>query len=173
MACSQTLNGLVRDCEKNVGGIKAIYIANIDDVASVALDSTGEKIGTLTMVTSKKFKGFYFKKGQASMEVTPQFNELGEYAGEQPVITVNFGRMDTTKRAQMNALSLGELAVIVLDNNGMYWYIGYDQSVLRTGGNAQTGSNKTDTNQYALELTGDDNQLPYEVEATVAEGVIE
>lgn len=172
MACTQTLSGIVRDCEANVGGVRAFYAANFDDIQEKLLDATEEKIKGITMAEGKKFAAFYFKTGQASMEITPQFNDAQEYAGEQPVITLNFGRMDTTKRVQINALSLAELAVIILDNNGKYWLVGYDRPVLRTGGNATTGTARTDRNQYSVELTGDDNQLPYEIDSAAIEAIL-
>lgn len=172
MACSQTLSGILRDCEPNAGGIKEIYIANADDVTAIALDSTGAEISSITMATSAKFKKFYFRAGQASASFTPQFNESGEYAGEEGTVTVNFGRMDTTKRAQMAALSIAELVVIYKDNNGLNWLLGYDHPVMRNGGDSGPGGQKTDFNKYGLQLVSRDNQLPFELDDTVLAGII-
>lgn len=172
MSCSQTLSGLTRDCASNAGGIKAIYIANIDDVTGVTMDTGGSKINTITMASSAKFKGYYFKRGQASLTITPQFNEAGDYAGEQAVVSVNFSKMDTTKRVQMAALSVGELAIMVLDNNGLYWYLGKDHAVLRTGGESTPGQAATDFNHYGMEFTANDNELPFEVASAGATAVI-
>lgn len=171
MACTQTLAGLTRDCAANVGGIKAVYIANIDDVSSVTL--TSGVISAITMDTGKKFKAYYFKRGQASMTSTPAFNDANEYAGEDTVLSLTFLRQDASKRLEMAALSVGELAVIVLDNNGTYWYLGYDNPVFRTGGEAPTGAAATDTNSYGLELTDRANQLPYTINADAVESVID
>lgn len=171
MSCSQTLAGLVRDCAANVGGLKAVYIVNRDDVESVTL--TADVISAITMAANKKFKGYYFKRGQASMTSTPAFNDAGDYAGEDTVLSLNFLRQDATKRLEMAALSVGELAAIVLDNNGNYWYLGYDNPVLRTGGEAPTGAAATDTNAYGLELTDRANQLPYSVSAEAVAAVID
>lgn len=172
MSCSVTISGLVRDCEANAGGIKAIYIANRDDVTAITLDSTGAKISAITMATSAKFKGFYFKPGQASANFTGQVNEAGDYAGEDGVVTVNFGRMDTTKRTQIAALSVAEMTVIYTDNNGISWLLGYDAPVLRNGGESTPGTARTDHNHYGVELHSSDNQLPYEVPADVLEDII-
>lgn len=171
MACTQTLAGLVRDCAANVGGIKAVYIANKDDVSGVTL--TSDVITAISMEGGAKFKGYYFKRGQASMTSTPAFNDAGDYAGEDTVLSLSFMRQDATKRLEMAALSVGELAVIVLDNNGNYWYLGYDNPVLRTGGDSASGAAATDTNAYGLELTDRANQLPYSIAATAVESVID
>lgn len=172
MACTQTLNGIVRDCGANAGGLKAIYIANKDDVTAITLATGGDLISAITMASSAKFKPFYFKPGQASFTQEPQFNDAGDYVGENGVIDVNFGKMNTTKRAQMAALSIGELIVIATDNNGISWLFGYDNPVLRTGGTAESGAAKTDRNNYGLQLTSTDNQLAYEVPAAILEGIV-
>lgn len=176
MACSATLSGLVRDCEANAGGVKALYIANKDDVSAIALDTTGAKIDSITMATSgsttAKFKGFYFKPGQATVTLTGAVNEAGEYAGEDGVVTVNFGKMDTTKRTQMAALSVAELVVIYTDNNNISWLLGFDAPVLRNGGESTPGQQRTDHNHYGLELHSSDSQLPFEVPSTVLAGII-
>lgn len=172
MACSVTLSGLVRDCDPNAGGIKALYIANADDVTAVGLDQDGALITSITMATGVLFKGFYFKRGQASFTLAPQFTDAGEYAGEQATISVAFGRMDTTKRTQLAALSVSELRVIAIDNNDKAWYFGYNFPVLRTGGEAQSGAAATDRNQYAIELQANDNQYPYELNSTALASAI-
>ena len=171
MACSQTLNGLVRDCNANAGGVKAVYIANTDDVTAVTL--TSNAISAITMASGKKFKKYYFKRGQASLTSTPQFNEAGEYAGEQSVLAMTFLRQDTTKRLEMVALSVSELVVIVEDANGTFWYLGYDRPVMRTGGESGTGAAITDTNRYALELTDIANQMPYTASAEAVAAVVD
>lgn len=172
MPCSATLSGLVRDCEPNAGGVKALYIANKDDVSDITLDSTGAKISAVTMASSAKFKGFYFKPGQATVTLTGAVNEAGDYAGEDGVISVNFGRMDTSKRTQMHALSIAELVVIYTDNNGISWLLGYDNPVLRNGGESGTGTARTDHNHYGLELHSSDLSLPFEVPSSVLAGII-
>lgn len=172
MPCSATLNGIPRDCEANVGGIVEILLANYDDVTGVTLDSNGGKITAITMASNAKFKRFYFKRGQASFTSTPQFNDAGEYVGEDGTLNVAFGKMDTTKRVQMSAISTAELVSIHKDANGYYWYLGKDNPVLRNGGDAVTGANSTDRNQYGLQLHSTDNGLAYEVDADALEDIV-
>lgn len=176
MSCSATLNGIPRDCEANAGGLRALYFANFDDVTGKTLDTGGAKITAITMATSgsttAKFKGFYFKPGQATLTTTAQFNEAGEYVGEQAVITVNFGKMDTTKRVQVAALSQAELVCLAQDRNGKWWLLGYDEAVLAAGGESTVGQANTDFNHYGREFHANDNQLPFEVDADAVEAVI-
>ena len=171
MACNTTLNGLVRDCLSNVGGVKAVYLANKDDVSGVTV--TDGVISAITQVGSAKFKKYYFKRGQASVESTPQFNDAGDYAGESTVLSLNFLRQDATKRLEAISLSVGELVAIYEDNNGLFWYLGYDNPVLRTGGTSGSGTATTDTNRYGLELTDISNELPHSVDATIIPSIVD
>lgn len=171
MACAESLSGIIRDCLSNAGGVKAVYIANIDDVASVTL--TSDAISAITMADSATFKAYYFKRGQASVTSTPQFNDAGDYAGESTVLSLTFLRQDATKRLEVAALSVAQLAVIYEDNNGNYWYLGYDNPVLRTGGESGTGAANTDSNHYGIELTDIANQLPYSVPESVVTSVLD
>ena len=77
--------------------------------------------------------------------------------------------MDTTKRIEMNALLLSDVSVIVKDNNGKYWFLGYGEPVNATAGGGQTGQAKTDANQYTITLTDESHELPYEVSKTFGE----
>ena len=73
MACtSVTLNGIALDCG-NVGGLKALYIVDVLDVSSVTV--TSGAISAITMVSSKKFKKFDFRKGNANFTSTSNRND--------------------------------------------------------------------------------------------------
>ena len=171
MACTQTLNGLTRDCEANTGGVKNVYIANYDDVEGLTF--TSGVVTAITMATGKKFKRYHFKRGQASVVQTSQYNEAGDYAGESNVLSINFLRQDATKRLEMIALSVAELAVIYEDNNGTFFYLGADRPVLRTGGESGSGAAITDTNRYGLELTDQSNALPPTISSDAVAAVID
>lgn len=170
MACLATLTGIARDCLSNVGGVREVYIANKDDVASITI--TSDAVSGITMETGKTFKRYYQKPGRASVTSTPQFNDANEYAGEQVTLSLSFPRQDATKRLEIAALSVAELCVIYGDGNGNYWLLGYDNPVVRSGGDAVSGQAVTDTNAYGIELQANENQLPYSVPGTVVAGVI-
>lgn len=170
MACLQTLNGIVRDCLSNVGGVRKVYIANKDDIDTITI--TDDAVSAITMQAGKHFKEYYQKPGRASVTSTPQFNDANEYAGESVVLSLSFPRQDATKRLEVAALSVAELVVVYQDANGNCWLLGYDNPVQRSGGDAASGQAATDTNAYALELTAIENQLPYSVPAAVIEALV-
>ena len=170
MSCNQTLAGLAKDCATSMGGIRTVYIANYDDVTSVTV--TDGKITAIALTTGKKFLQYHFKKNTGSMTSTLNVNaESGNFVTTDLVLS--FLKMETRKRIEMSALSANELAVVVEDCNGLYWYLGYDEPVTAGAGEGLTGVQKTDANRYGLTLRDESREYPYEIEATVIAGLTE
>jgi hypothetical protein len=67
---------------------------------------------------------------------------------------------------------MGDLAVIVKDANGKYWYLGKDEPVNASAGDGQTGTNRGDANRYTLTLQDNSLEMPYEVDATIIENLL-
>lgn len=174
MGCTvQTFKGLARNCDANNGGIKCVYIANRADLTGNPTVSGGQ-ITAIPMASGKKFKPFNFKKGAASFASTATIDDTTGTKYWTSVTSMNFARTDTAKRTEMVAIMEGEMAVIVLDNNGRYWFMGDEPSgyVAATNGGQNSGQNRSDANQYTIELTEERSTLPYEVSAAAASAVI-
>lgn len=172
MACSQTLNGIAASCETNVGGIREVYIANYDDVTAIEVDATSNMIDTITMDTDKKFKKYFFKKNTSSLTSTLNVDPTAGVNFVQSDLALVFAKQETTKRMEIAKLSLGELRVIVLDSNGKYWFLGYEEFVSATAGAAETGVNRTDGNRYTITLTDYSSSYPYEVDPTIVAALV-
>lgn len=176
MSCAAyTLNGLPRDCEQSMGGIAEVYIANYEDVAGVEVsqaEGAEGKISTIEMAEGKKFYKYVLRKGAGSFTSTATIDNANGVNFVTTVLTFNMLRMNTQKRIEMTALSVNELAVIVKDANGIYWYLGKDNAVTATNGTAQSGQNRTDGNMYTIELSDESATYPYEVDATIVAGLI-
>ena len=169
MACTQTLGGLVMDCETSLGGIKRVYIAKYEDVGEIA-PSTDGKITSIPMLNSGKFKKYEFRKQTGSMTSTVDETAGVNYVSTEVVLV--FTKMETTKRIEMSALALGQLAVIVEDSNGKYWYLGSDDYVSASAGGANTGTAKGDANSYTITLKDEADTFPFEVTKDAVEAVI-
>lgn len=170
MTCNQTLGGLVNDCLPSKGGILEAYVANYGDVSKVEL--TDEKISAITMGASAKFHRYYFRPQTSQFTSTLTVSNENGTTYVSTDIVLSFTRMDATKRAEMAALSLGELAVIVKDANGKYWYFGKDEPVLASAGDGQTGTARGDKNGYSITLQDNAETWPYEVDASIIEGLL-
>lgn len=159
MACLQTLKGLAKPCNlSNSGGIKKVYIANFEDIASVTTDENGV-ITTIEMVGEAKFYPYWFRKNTGSLTQTFTSNENGSNYVTS-VLTLVFDRMESVKRMQVQALAQGELAVIVEDVNGEMYFLGEDSPVTKTEGVGATGTARTDKNSYDVTLSCDSNEYP-------------
>lgn len=173
MACtSYTLSGLDTACkEASFGGIKEVYIAPFEDVASVAVDGTSH-ILTPTMETGKKFKQYKLLKSTGSLTSTLNTSETSSsyFTNE---VTLQFMKMETSKRIEIMALMMSNCAVIVKDTNDKYWYLGKDNYVECSAGTATTGTALSDANHYELTLTDTSSELPYEVSAETIESIVD
>lgn len=173
MACnSYTLTGLNTICkESSFGGIKEILVALYDDVASTSVDS-GTTMLTPTMASGKKFKQYRLLKSTGGLTSTLNTSETSaSYFTNE--VTLQFMKMETSKRLEIMALMMSACAVIVLDSNGKYWYLGKDNYVECSAGSATTGTASSDANHYELTLTDTSAELPYEVPASVIESIVD
>ena len=161
MACTQTLSGIQNDCSTSMGGIIEAYIANYSDVASVTI--TTDKVTAITMSDSAKFKKYQFKKGTGSMTSTLNVDPANGVNYVSTDLILVFNRMETLKRIEVAALALGDLAVIVKDSNGLYWYLGKDEPVVSTAGSGETGTARGDGNKYSVTLQDTSSTYPYEI----------
>lgn len=170
MSCTQTLSGLAKDCSANMGGIVEVLIANHADVTAVTL-TTGV-ISAITMASSAKFKKYSFAKNTGSLTSTYTIDAASGVKYVSSDLLLQFNRMETTKRVEITALALGDLAVICKDANGIYWYLGYDEPVNASAGDGQTGTARSDANRYIITLHEDSAEMPYEVSASIIEGLL-
>lgn len=170
MPCIQTLSGLTRDCSSNMGGIVEALIANFDDVTGVTV--TDGIISTISMASSAKFKRYSFAKNTGSL--TSNYN-IDAASGVKYVTTdllLQFNRMETAKRVEITALALGDLAIIVKDANGKYWYLGKDEPVNASAGDGQTGTARGDANRYTITLQDESKEMPYEVDSSIVDALV-
>lgn len=158
MACSQTITGITKDCATSMGGIKKVWIATEDPKAT----ATAGQIASFGNA-SATFCGFAFKKNVCSMTSTLNVDPANGINYVSTELVLQFNRMETTKRIEIQALSLNEMYVIVLDSNGKYWYLGYDEPVSASAGTSQTGAAKGDGNFYQITLTDEATEWPFEI----------
>lgn len=170
MSCIQTLSGLAKDCAANMGGIVEVLIANFDDVSEVTI--TTDKVSAITMASSAKFKKYNFAKNTGSLTSTYNIDQASGVKYVTSDLLLQFNRMETTKRVEITALSLGDLAVIVKDANGKYWYLGKDEPVNASAGDGQTGTARGDANRYTITLQDESQEMPYEVDASIVDALI-
>jgi len=164
--CIQSLNGINQECQGSLGGIKSVYIAIYQNVSAVELSSDAgdsKKISSITMTESDaKFKAFEFRRNTANMTSTLNVDPANGTSVTTELV-MSFLRQEATKRLEISALSMGDLAVIVKDANDKYWYLGFNFPVMASAGTGETGTAFTDGNRYSITLQDNAIDWPYEI----------
>ena len=173
MSCSlNTLTGIAGACESNQGGIIEVYINHFDQVEEVTV--TSDKISAISLKASgEKFHKYSFKRNTGSLTSTYTIDPANGVSFVTSDLSLVFAKQDTVKRIEISALALDDLAVIVKDANGRFWYLGYDEPVQASAAAAQTGTARTDGNNYTITLQDTSLTLPYEVDAAAIAGLLE
>lgn len=170
MACSQTLNGIARDCQSSMGGIRRVLLANFDDVSTVTV--TDGMISAITMAASAKFKEYLFRRNTGSLTSAYQVSDTGNN-GVQSDLVMSFSRLETSKRVEVTALAHADAVAIVEDCNGKFWYLGKDEPLsIADGTNAVTGTARADLNGYNVTLQDHSLELPFEVDGSIIAALI-
>lgn len=175
MACGCTIltGGIDKGCLGNQGGIRKIYITDFCNVTSITLASPSQEISAITMAASTLFYEFAFNKNTSTWtEVLTGDQANGSQVYTQTV-TLKLARREKTKRDTLALLAgFKELAIIVQDNNGLYWLLGENNGVVLTESNSENGTAATDFNGYTLTLIGEEPVAANEVMAAAVAAVI-
>ena len=169
MSCTVTLTGIALDCGTNLSGIKALYLANDASVGDVTA-SEGEI--TAIDASAGTFKKYVPAKNTGSLTKTLTKDESTGVMYYTNEAVAQFNRMETAKRTEIANIDRGQFKAIVLDNNGKYWFLGYNNYVSATAVTGQTGAGLDDGNFYTLTLTDISRELPYEVDPTAIAAVV-
>ena len=169
MACSTVLTGIALDCA-NAGGIKKVYIAPIADVSAVTVAAGA--VSAITMKDTKKFKEYSFRKNTASLTKTATKDDAAGTSFVTSEVALRFAKMDNAKRTEMQALLTGNVYVIVLDNNGEYWFLGYDSYCSASAATGESGTSLGDANQYTINLSAETVEFPQTVDDTIIAALI-
>jgi hypothetical protein len=166
--CNVNIAGLCKDCDASRGGIVEVYAANFGDLTPTVSAGT---ITAITVASDASVYKYEFRKGTGSMTSTLTVDAANGVNYVATELVLQFSKMETRKRIEMAALAVGELVFIVKDANGKYWYLGMDEAVTASAGSGQTGQAIGDGNFYSITLLDNANSWPYEVLASVVEGL--
>ena len=158
MSCTVTLMGIPIDCGTNLSGIKALYLANDASVGTPAVVD-----GEITEIDASAgtFYEYIPAKNTGSLTKTLTKDESTGVMYYTNEVVAQFNKMETPKRKEISNIDRGRFKAVVLDSNGKYWYLGYDNYVSATAVTGQTGAGLDDGNFYTLTLTDISAELPY------------
>ena len=166
MACT-TLEAIVKGCENNIGSITKIYINDQDNVTvdpSTDIDLANWIITAITVTAD--FEEFEFRRNTSNYTEEAAIDLINGSSFVTQTINLMFHRREGAKSRAIKILGEGQrdLAVIVLDGNGKYWY--FDKVQVTAYGEG-SGTAKADGSKYSLVLTAEAENLAFEVDPDV------
>jgi hypothetical protein len=161
MACT-TLETILKGCDSNIGGITSIYINDQDNVVG-PVDVTAYVVtdfGTLT----DQFVPFEFRRNTGMYTEEAAIDLVNGSSFYTQTVTLMFHRREAAKSKAIKILGEGQrdLALVVGDANGKYWYFPTAQLTAVAEG---SGTAKADGSKYSITFVAENENLAYEVAA--------
>lgn len=171
MACT-ALEAIVKGCDNNIGSITKIYINDLENVTvdpSTDIDLANWIITAITVTAD--FEEFEFRRNTSNYTEEAAIDLINGSSFVTQTINLMFHRREGAKSRAIKILGEGQrdLAVIVLDGNGKYWYF---EKVQVTAYGEGSGTAKADGSKYSLVLTAEAENLAFEVDPDVIPTVI-
>jgi len=152
MACVSFSGGVSLNCENNIGGLTKVYLTDFDNVVSYT--ESGGTVSSITMASASYFYEFEFNRNSATYtEDLVKSVEAGSALFEQ-TLTMTIPRRDREKRNTLALLTQRDLAVVIKDSNGIYWYPGAVEGMYLSEATSTSGTAKADGSNYVLTLKG-------------------
>ena len=172
MSC-EALEGIVKSCDNNSGGIYKVWINQQDNIDEISLDNTLTwTIDSITLVDPNDiYTEFEIRRNTGSYTEEAAIDLVNGSSYYTQTITLMFHRRDQSKSQAIKVLGAGQqyLNVIVQDANGKYWYFPFMQL---TGAAEGSGTARADGSKYSVTLTAENEFLAYEVTESTVESVI-
>lgn len=177
--CNAITNGLTKSCDNNAGGVNKIYITDFENVTSVVTGTsssfpTADWIDTINMNGGSQFYEIQTNKNVCNFTESVAVDLANGTTFFNQVVSIVLSRRETTKRDFIEKLVAGQkqLALIVLDSNGLYWYFGQVEGAYVTAIEGGSGTAKADANGYTITLTAMEPDQAYQVDPTIISGLI-
>jgi len=168
MACT-TLTSILKGCDSNIGGITSIYVNDMDNVTGPisVTDYVIDDFGTLV----DPFIPFEFRRNTGMYTEEAAIDLVNGSSFYTQTVTLIFHRREAAKSKAIKILGEGQrdLALVVGDANGKYWYFPKAQLTAVTEG---SGTAKADGSKYSVTFVAENEQLAYEVDSTIIPDII-
>ncbi len=159
MACA-IYQGYSNDCRDNQGGIKKVYIANLDNVT---VTSASGSISAITMAGSSKFYTYEQEMNVANaVEVITGNRQNGTLFVDQTV-NIMLHKKQASLAYQIMAIAQTNVVIVIEQANGKFFMYGQSNGLALDPSNAPTGTAMGDRNGYELVFKGQETILANEI----------
>lgn len=169
MPCELT-QSMPLDCKDSVGGAKEVLFIEHANVESATI--AAGVVTAMVIADGKQFRQYKMPKESAFFTDTLNASVPNGTQFYQQELTIVINKMRTNVRNELMLLAQNMLMAIVLDNNGTYWLLGYNNGLDATGGAGGTGTAFGDRNGYDRVFTGQEPAMAYEVQASIIAGLL-
>jgi hypothetical protein len=168
MSCT-TLTTITKGCDNNIGGITSIYVNDMENLGTLAIDTANWEVTSFGTLVDE-FVAFEFRRNTGSYTEELQNDFVNGSQFYLQTINLMFHRREAAKSKSLKILGEGQrdLAIVVGDANGKFWYFPNAQLSAVTEGSGQA---KADGSKYAVSFVAENEFLAYEVDPTLIPGL--
>lgn len=162
MACT-VLETIEKGCDNNIGGITSILINDMDNLGTIVQANwVISSFGTLV----DEFVAFEFKRNTGNYTEEVAADLINGSSFTTGTVTLMFHRREAAKSKAIKVLGEGQrdLALVVGDANGKYWYFPNAQVTAVSEG---SGTAKADGSKYSVTFVAEYENLAYEVNSAL------
>jgi hypothetical protein len=169
MSCT-TLTTITKGCDNNIGGITSIYVNDMENLGTLVIDTANWEVTSFGTLVDE-FVAFEFRRNTGSYTEELQNDFVNGSQFYLQTINLMFHRREAAKSKSIKILGEGQrdLALVVGDANGKYWYFPNAQLSAVTEGSGQA---KADGSKYAVSFVAENEFLAYEVDSSLIPGLI-
>ena len=170
MSCN-TLTGIPKGCDNNIGGIKKFYVGCFDNSTIV---EAGGTVSSISLTQSQTFVEYNFSKNSSGYVEDAAISLENGSTLYSTTTTLVIPRREVAKRNSLALVAAGQqnLLVIVQDANDIYWLQGWQNGANLTAQGEGSGIAKADGSKYALTfLSEEPYQMPV-VDPTIIAGLL-
>ena len=167
MSCPLS-SGFARDCSDSVGGVEELYI-----IERASITAYTEASSEVTAITDggNTWRKYELKKEVGSVTATTTIDPANGTRFSEGVVAFSINKFAAAKVNEIKIMILGRLAVIVKDNNGVYWGLGFQNFAEGQSMAVNSGSAYGDRNGFDVEIMAKEPEAPFEVSASVVAGL--
>jgi len=162
MSCT-VLETITKGCDNNIGGITSILINDMDNLGTIVQANwIISSFGTLV----DEFVSFEFKRNTGNYTEEVAADLINGSSFTTGTVTLMFHRREAAKSKAIKVLGEGQrdLALVVGDANGKYWYFPNAQVTAVSEG---SGTAKADGSKYSVTFVAEYENLAYEVNSAL------
>lgn len=161
-----TLQSIDGRCNTSMGGIKAIMIANRDDVTAI-VSGADERVTTITLATGTKFEKWQFRKNTGNYSSSYATDPAIGNTTVTTTVSLQFSGAEAGKRVAIQSALNANAVVLVQDMYNEWLYLGMENEVTITECTMQSGTASSDLSGFNLTFTDIASELPHFVDTTV------